>query len=478
MANPLIRGLKHAVVFVYGLFTLFYFGYVAVIQGYFFKQPDEKETLELQIARDRFWNLSKSWSGLSHQVVTLRNGFNFHYVSNDLPDAVAGSNNKPLVIFIHGFPDSWAIWRNVLRSASLQEAATMIAVDLPGYGGSDSLDEYTATNVLENLTGFVLAVRSKYGVDSDSDVNRKKTIIVGHDWGCVLSMRLASEAPELADRFILSNGPMTSLVASNILRLLSSSFKILKTSLRSPIRSRSAIIKVLKSLKPVARQLGLSGYVFAMNLPMSFVRYLGTGGNFSFLKIVHKDSYGKREFTPRDAAECMASTLGPSFEELKTQTPNGQKYPDSVSKERTLSNFQHMASYYRDGLAVERWHKSVETITDLHNIQSEKELRRASSGAGLFDDGPKGVMKACSTTVWGKADIALDPQLCLAGISDYLVQNSQVVELPRSGHFTPLEEESFVALEKTVEWAVRGEKEDIGAVIQACYPGAMVTVRK
>lgn len=119
------------------------------------------------------------------------------------------------MIFIHGFPDSWAIWRNILSSPSLQEGATVVAVDLPGYGGTDGLDKYSATDVLENLTGFVLAIRSKYGVDTETGPNQKRTIIVGHDWGCVLSMRLASEAPELADRFILSNGPLVSLFAPN-----------------------------------------------------------------------------------------------------------------------------------------------------------------------------------------------------------------------------------------------------------------------
>lgn len=265
---------------------------------------------------------------------------------------------------------------------------------------------------------------------------------------------------------------------SNIRRLLSSSFMILKTSLRSPIRSRAAIFKALGALKPVARQLSLSGYIFAMRMPALFVNYLGTGGYYSFLKLTHKRSFGTDKYTPLDAAECMASTLGPSTEELKTRTADGQGYPASISEQRTVSNFMHMASYYRHDTALARWQKSVETIADLHNIQHGKHLRRASSGTGLFDEGPKGALKASATIVWGKADIALDPRLSLVGIGDYLVQNSQVVELPRSGHFTPLEKESLAALEKAVEWAVQGEREELGAVIQGCYPGAAVTVRK
>ena len=158
------------------------------------------------IARDRFWNLSKTWSGFSHYCITLRNGFRFHYVSNDLPGNPAA--DKPLIILIHGFPDSWAVWRHLLKSKALQEAATLVAVDLPGYGGTDSLEEYSSTNVLESLAGFIIAIRAKYRIDTDAGARQRRTVIVGHDWGCVLSMRLAAEAPQLADRFILSNGPL------------------------------------------------------------------------------------------------------------------------------------------------------------------------------------------------------------------------------------------------------------------------------
>jgi pimeloyl-ACP methyl ester carboxylesterase len=63
-------------------------------------------------------------------------------------------------------------------------------------------------NVLENLARFIIAVRAKYGIDGDAGAHQRRTVIVGHDWGCVLSMRLAAEAPQLADRFILSNGPL------------------------------------------------------------------------------------------------------------------------------------------------------------------------------------------------------------------------------------------------------------------------------
>lgn len=99
----------------------------------------------------------------------------------------------------------------MISSASLQQTASIVAVDLPGFGGSEGLDKYSATNVLENLTEFIITIRARYGVETDAGVRQKPTVIVAHDWGCVISMRLAAEAPELADRFILSNGPLVSI---------------------------------------------------------------------------------------------------------------------------------------------------------------------------------------------------------------------------------------------------------------------------
>lgn len=92
----------------------------------------------------------------------------------------------------------------------------MVAVDLPGYGGSGTMDEYTATNVLESLAEFIIAIRAQYGIDTETETNQRRVVIVGHDWGCVLAMRLAADAPQLGDRFILTNGPLVRLTAFDV----------------------------------------------------------------------------------------------------------------------------------------------------------------------------------------------------------------------------------------------------------------------
>jgi pimeloyl-ACP methyl ester carboxylesterase len=88
----------------------------------------------------------------------------------------------------------------------LRDDAVLVAVDLPGYGGSDSFPSHDAQTMLETLTVFMMGIRAKHLPVNDSDAKtRGPVIVVGHDWGALIGFRLAAEAPDLADRFILSN---------------------------------------------------------------------------------------------------------------------------------------------------------------------------------------------------------------------------------------------------------------------------------
>lgn len=84
------------------------------------------------------------------------------------------------------------------------EDTCLVALDLPGYGGSDSLDKHDATQVLEAVTEFVLDMRAQY-IDAEKE---STVLLVAHDWGAVCGFKLASQAPQLADRFILMNSTL------------------------------------------------------------------------------------------------------------------------------------------------------------------------------------------------------------------------------------------------------------------------------
>jgi pimeloyl-ACP methyl ester carboxylesterase len=103
------------------------------------------------------------------------------------------------------------MWRFIIQDPKLTAVdATYVCVDMPGYGGSDTFD-VSDTAVLEALSEFIIAMRDQY-LDTDEQGNKaKNTIVVAHDWGGAMACRLASEAPNLADRFILTNAPHVSI---------------------------------------------------------------------------------------------------------------------------------------------------------------------------------------------------------------------------------------------------------------------------
>ncbi len=95
--------------------------------------------------------------------------------------------------FIHGAPDTHHVWDPIRER--LADADT-IAVDLPGFG-STVPGGFAATKeaYVDWLIGRIEAV----GEPVD---------LVGHDWGCVLALRVASLRPDLVRSWAAGDGPL------------------------------------------------------------------------------------------------------------------------------------------------------------------------------------------------------------------------------------------------------------------------------
>ena len=278
-------------------------------------------------------------------------------------------------------------------------------------------------------------------------------------------------------------------------RILHSATKIFKQFKQSPWRNFSCLGKALHTLGPLAFQALLFGYQFAFHLPPVLVKYLGTGGNFAFLRGANKAAHGEHPADYR-MQEDLASTLGPGVNECKphsSSVTNGatEYYGETVLARAKSPNqaFWHMTSYYRDGCGWMPWSKSLETIADLYALDSEASSspsparRRSSSSAssGLFYTVAKGAMHAPSTVMWGEKDQACSRAICLDGIGDYLAKDSEVTLLPRSGHWTPIEVESRAALAKVIGlYATNGDKPVLSVTkyVNEVYEGASLMVRK
>jgi pimeloyl-ACP methyl ester carboxylesterase len=79
----------------------------------------------------------------------------------------------PLVIMVHGWPESWYSWRHQI--GPVRDAGYRVVVpDVRGYGGSDAPAALEAYD-MEHMIGDVLGLIDHFG--------QQQAILIGHDWG-------------------------------------------------------------------------------------------------------------------------------------------------------------------------------------------------------------------------------------------------------------------------------------------------------
>jgi pimeloyl-ACP methyl ester carboxylesterase len=99
--------------------------------------------------------------------------------------AVEGSG--PLVVMVHGFPESWYSWRHQMTPVA-EAGFTACAIDVRGYGGSDK-PEPAADYAMEHMVADVVGV-----IDALSP--GQPAVIVGHDWGAPIVWNTALTRPD------------------------------------------------------------------------------------------------------------------------------------------------------------------------------------------------------------------------------------------------------------------------------------------
>src|SRR5262249_30519575 len=87
---------------------------------------------------------------------------------------IATEGAGPLVLMVHGFPESWYSWRHQLGPIA-QAGFTAAAIDVRGYGGSDKPDALEAY-ALEGMTGDVAGAIETLSPGAPA-------VLIGHDWG-------------------------------------------------------------------------------------------------------------------------------------------------------------------------------------------------------------------------------------------------------------------------------------------------------
>lgn len=92
----------------------------------------------------------------------------------DIRLRAAMQGSGPLVVMVHGFPESWFSWRH--QMGPIAEAGfTACAIDVRGYGGSDKPDS-VADYAMERMVADVSGMIERFSPQGPA-------IVLGHDWG-------------------------------------------------------------------------------------------------------------------------------------------------------------------------------------------------------------------------------------------------------------------------------------------------------
>ncbi len=107
--------------------------------------------------------------------------------ANGIHMRYADMGSGPLVLFCHGWPESWYSWRHQLAAVSAA-GFRCVAPDMRGYGGTEApegADQYTLLHLVGDMAELVKAL------------GETRAIIVGHDWGAPVAWHAALWRPDL-----------------------------------------------------------------------------------------------------------------------------------------------------------------------------------------------------------------------------------------------------------------------------------------
>ena len=84
--------------------------------------------------------------------------------TNGITLRAAVEGEGPLVIMVHGCPESWFSWRHQIPVIA-EAGYKVVAIDVRGYGGSDkphAIEEYTLKKLSDDVVGVIdFLVKSK-----------------------------------------------------------------------------------------------------------------------------------------------------------------------------------------------------------------------------------------------------------------------------------------------------------------------------
>ena len=103
----------------------------------------------------------------------------------------------PLVVLLHGFPQSHHMWR--FQIPALAEAGyRVVAPDMRGYNLSEKPrgpEHYRIEPLARDVDRLI------------GELGEERAVVVGHDWGAIVAWFVAMSYPERVERLVILNVP-------------------------------------------------------------------------------------------------------------------------------------------------------------------------------------------------------------------------------------------------------------------------------
>lgn len=106
--------------------------------------------------------------------------------TNGIQMHLAEQGSGPLVVLLHGFPESWYSWRHQLQALA-DAGFHAVAPDQRGYGQTDRPDDVRTYSQL-HLVGDVIGLLDALG--------ESQAVVMGHDWGAPVAWNTALLRPD------------------------------------------------------------------------------------------------------------------------------------------------------------------------------------------------------------------------------------------------------------------------------------------
>jgi pimeloyl-ACP methyl ester carboxylesterase len=133
--------------------------------------------LNTQPETTEFRNPRHTGRVVNHREVTV-NGIQMH---------IAEQGTGPLVLLLHGFPESWYSWRHQFQPLA-DAGFHVVAPDQRGYAGTDrpdNIEDYTLLHLVGDVIGLIHAL------------GEREAVVIGHDWGAPVAWNTALLRPDI-----------------------------------------------------------------------------------------------------------------------------------------------------------------------------------------------------------------------------------------------------------------------------------------